>query len=137
VAQEWREIVEHLGSQWFPRESRDLLETYCEVKIDLVDVNAKLRTFKHGNDFPRGPDFDRLLRWRGQLATQLAALATKLRFSQQSRSNPASAGTEARRRATRPAINPWEDDALDVPQKRQSKPAAAPTNGEGSDWWTK
>jgi phage terminase small subunit len=144
VAQEWREIVAHLGSEWFPRESRDLLETYCEVKIDLKDVNAKLRELRPGSDFPTGHNLENylgLMRLRSQFATQLATLATKLRFSQQSRIHPARAGTEGLRRAAKAtAQKPWEDDALDhVPQKTRKAPAeaTAPINGGDNNWWNK
>jgi phage terminase small subunit len=106
-AAEWQAIVARLGSQWLPREAHALLTAYCMVKVQLDDVHGALAAFAPGipEDRPGWQRYRELTKLRGQLATQLASLGTKLRLTPQSRADKYWAAAEARRRGSRPP--PW------------------------------
>jgi phage terminase small subunit len=106
-AAEWQAVTARLGPAWFPRECHALLATYCTIKTQLDDVHQALAAF--GPSLPEDQQgwgrYKGLTALRGRLAGQLASLATKLRLTPQSRVHRYAAGTQAHRRATRPA--PW------------------------------
>jgi phage terminase small subunit len=106
-AAEWKAIVARLGSAWLPREAHALLTAYCMIKVQLDDVHGALAAFAPGipEDRPGWQRYCELTKLRGQLATQLASLGTKLRLTPQSRADRHWCGAEARRRASRPP--PW------------------------------
>jgi hypothetical protein len=85
------------------------------IKTQLDDVHRALAAF--GPSLPEDEQgwgrYKELTKLRGQLAREMAGLATKLRLTPQSRVHRYVAGTQAQRRATRPA--PWApDDALET-----------------------
>src|SRR5215471_5612651 len=86
-AAEWQAIVTRLGSQWLPREAHALLTAYCNVVVQLNDVHQALAVFGPGipEDRPGWERYRALTRLRGQLATQLASLAVKLRIAPSAR----------------------------------------------------
>ena len=108
-AVEWRAITTGLGAAWFPRECHALLTAYCTIKTQLDDVHQALAAF--GSSIPEDrPGWERyreLAKLRGQLIGSLISLATKLRLTPQSRVHRYAAGTQAQRRADRPA--PWAE----------------------------
>jgi phage terminase small subunit len=107
AAAEWQAITSGLGAAWFPRECHALLTAYCTIKTQLDDVHEALAAF--GPSLPE--DEQRFVRYkettelRGKLVRSLSSLATKLRLTPQSRVHRYVAGTQAHRRADRPA--PW------------------------------
>jgi hypothetical protein len=112
---EWCEIVARMGPELLPRETHGLLEVFVSVKVQLQTVNQALAEF--GLQVPQDKQgwqrYRELTRLRGQLAGQLASLATKLRLGPSARFDRHWAGAEARRRAGRPP--PWasvHDDAM-------------------------
>jgi phage terminase small subunit len=109
-AAEWQAVTARLGPAWFPRECHALLATYCTIKTQLDDVHRALAAF--GPTLPEDEQafgrYRELTALRGRLTSQLCSLATKLRLTPQSRVHRYAAGTQAHRRATRPA--PWAPD---------------------------
>jgi len=107
AAAEWCAITTGLGAAWFPRECHALLTAYCVTKTQLDDVHEALRAF--GPSLPEDREawgrYKELTALRGRLAGQMASLLTKLRLTPQSQVHRYTAGTQAHRRATRPA--PW------------------------------
>jgi hypothetical protein len=120
---EWRGIVNSVGADWFPKETRVLLQTLCSVQVDLADVSAALREFGPGlpQDRQSFKRYKELRRLRGSLAMQLCSLMTKLRLTVSSRKDPDRAFAEARRRADQPALKPWDDNVLPLPRRNGHK----------------
>src|SRR5262249_3653385 len=83
---EWGGIGARFGSEGFPPEARTLLAALCAVIGSLTDVNAELSKFA-GIPRDRGGwrKFRDLTGLRGQLATQVVMIGTKLRIMPQSR----------------------------------------------------
>ena len=109
AAAEWQTITTGLGAAWFPRECHALLMAYCVIKTQLDDVHQALAAF--GPSLPEDQQgwgrYKELTELRGKLVRSLSSLATKLRLTPQSRVHRYAAGTQAHRRADRPA--PWAE----------------------------
>ena len=85
---EWRAIVDRLGDEYFPRESRALLANYVSISCQLSDLGAELSKFKEVPCEPtRRAYWATLTRGRGPLVLQLANLAAKLRLAPSSRND--------------------------------------------------
>jgi hypothetical protein len=113
-AAEWRALVNSLGSGWFPRETHGLLWALCSVTVQLNDINEAMAAF--GPGVPSEPmawqRYRELTKMRLLVGGQLASLSTKLRLTNQSRSYPERAYTEAKQRLAAEDC-PWNDDVID------------------------
>ena len=109
--EEWRAIVDRMGCDWFPRETHPLLRTLCSVTVQLNDISEAFAAL--GPGVPSEPvAWDRyreLTKLRRLVGGQLASVMTKLRLTNQSRSHPERAYTEAQRRLAE-ADRPWNDN---------------------------
>jgi hypothetical protein len=105
-AKVWRSIVGSLPGGWVDAPQEPLLAAYCRHvessrflsamvdKLDLKTCDLSLA--------------DRLLRMRERETRASAAVATKLRLTQQARMHPRTAGRAIER--TPPAQRPWDRD---------------------------
>lgn len=109
-AAEWKAVVDRMPPDWFTRETHALLTQY----VRHVENAAKLGEALGG--FPAellhteaGVDrYDKLTKLHEREGRALSSLATRLRLTQQSRYNPASANTAAKN-AGKTAKKPWEE----------------------------
>ena len=71
----------------FPRETHALLVSMCGATVNLNDINLELSTLPPGipSDLSGWNKFRNLISLRGQLATQVAMIGTKLRILPKSR----------------------------------------------------
>jgi hypothetical protein len=105
-ANEWLAIVDRLPADWFKRETTPLLVALCRHiatarmlsrQIDRID-----EMFEDVLGVAEGvAHLDRLLAMRAREVAGMAAMATKLRLTPQSRYTPGRAATESRK----PAVN--------------------------------
>ena len=98
---EWRAIVDHLGPDFFARESLALLASYVSIACQIEAISAELSQFKELPSEPtRKAYWAKLTKGRGPLVLQLANLAAKLRIAPSSRND--------RDRTRPPGPRPWE-----------------------------
>lgn len=82
-AAEWREIVNRLSADWFPRETHSMLEQYCRAITRARRVAQLLNNMETGETFDV-KEYRDLLRSEAELSGVIMSLATKMRISQQS-----------------------------------------------------
>ena len=107
---EWRAIVARFGASAFPRETHALLASMCGAIVNLNDINLELSTLPPGipGDLSGWNKFRNLIRLRGQLATQVAMIGTKLRIMPMSRDVRRLRTTEYER-LEHGDVKPWLD----------------------------
>jgi hypothetical protein len=107
-AAEWQAIFERVGPDQLPRETHGLLETFCNLKTSLDDLNAALRALGPGLPEEQAAwcRYRELTKLRGALVGQLCSVATKLRMTPQARYDRHRAGAAARRRPSM-GLPPW------------------------------
>ena len=82
---EWRDVVDRMPADWFPRETHAMLIQYCRHVVSARRVAEMLDGFAPEKDTPGWlEDYDRLLRMQEREGRALSALATRMRLSQQS-----------------------------------------------------
>lgn len=109
-ATEWRAIVGRLPVDWFPRETHPLLVEHVR-HIEIAETIAKEINAFDTTDLatPEGlKRYDRLLRIADRESRAIAALATKLRLTQQSKYSAKSAATAAG--SAGDGRRPWETE---------------------------
>lgn len=98
-AAEWRDIAARMPPDWFTRETRPLLEAYCQHVVTRRLLARELAGF----DPERLADaeglkcYDKPTSIAARESNILATLATKLRLSQQSRYGPRAAHSATQR----------------------------------------
>jgi hypothetical protein len=109
---EWRSIVARFGSSAFPPETRVLLAALCGVMVALDAVSAELSKLGPGIPSDRSSwcKFRDLIALRGQLATQVASVGTKLRIFPQSRDVRRLKTADYERLREADDIKPWTDN---------------------------
>jgi hypothetical protein len=112
-AQLWREVVATKPADWFARDSQPLLAAYCQAVV----MHRTLMLMWHGTiDALKNPDDAKkqvsalmsvkdLQGMVTKTAGSVAALATKLRLTQQSRYTPQAASTASKKSGP---LRPWE-----------------------------
>jgi phage terminase small subunit len=111
-AQLWREVVATKPADWFGRDSQPLLAAYCQAVV----MHRQLSAMWHAAiERSKGDELNERLAalasikdLNGMLtktAGSVAALATKLRLTQQSRYTPQAANTASKKAAP---LRPWE-----------------------------
>jgi hypothetical protein len=110
-AQIWHDIVDTVPGGWFRPSEEPLLVAYCRHVVSAHSVSKKIDAF----NFESGElkVLDRLLRMRERETRALSSLATRMRFTQQARMHPRTAGrAEDGLQGGRKLWErrPWDDD---------------------------
>jgi len=89
-AQVWQDIVDTQPGGWFRPAEEPLLVAFCRhvVAANLISEMVDAFARKEGDV----NDLDRLLRMRERETRAISSLATRMRFTQQSRMHPRTAG---------------------------------------------
>lgn len=99
-ATEWREVVNHMPADWFPREAHSLLAQYCRHVVAARRV-AQLIDAAEGADEFDVEEYDRLLKMQEREGRALSSLATRMRITQQ-------ATYDKTRKKPKQVSKPWE-----------------------------
>lgn len=81
-ASEWREIVNRLPADWFPRETWGLLAQYCRHVVSSRRVAALISQCEAAEGLDLDA-YDKLLKMQEREGRALSSLATRMRISQQ------------------------------------------------------
>lgn len=81
-AEEWREIVNRMPADWFPRETHPMLAQYCRHVVRARRLAQLLDKVESSEEFDV-KEYRDLLRSEEEQSRALASLATKMRISQQ------------------------------------------------------
>jgi len=81
-AEEWREVVNRLPADWFPRETWGLLSQYCRHIVSARKVQQLIATLESAEECDLA-GYDRALKMQERESRCIASLATKMRISQQ------------------------------------------------------
>lgn len=100
-ASEWREIVNRLPAEWFPRETHGMLAQYCRHTVSARRVASMLATYEAREDF-EVETYDRLLKMQEREGRALSSLATRMRISQQSSFD------KEKKKGLKLTAKPWE-----------------------------
>jgi hypothetical protein len=97
-AEEWREIVERMPVDWFPREIHPLLIQYCR---HICNARHIARLIEAAHDLDIGDRtalmrFNRLLGMQERQTSALIGMATRMRITNQSRYTAQSAASRAK-----------------------------------------
>jgi hypothetical protein len=79
----WRNVVNRLPADWFPAETHDMLSQYCRHVVSSRRVADLIEMLLNQKEFA-AEDYDRLLKMQEREGRAMSALATRMRFSQQS-----------------------------------------------------
>ena len=106
-AAEWRAVVARMPTDWFPRETHQLLAQFCRHAVmarTLADKIAELdpKLLAHPEQVKH---LDRLTRIAEREGRAMSALATRMRLTQQARYRAETAATAAAKTNER---KPWE-----------------------------
>jgi len=106
-ANEWREIVNSLSADWFPRESLGLLAQYCKHIIASRHIGQLITEMETDEDEEfLISKYDKLLQMQEREGRAISSLATRMRLTQQSVWTAEGAGTKNRNRAK--SNKPWQ-----------------------------
>lgn len=106
-AREWDSIISRMPGDWLKREQRALLVQYCRHTVAARRLSQLIEQAEKSDIEWDETRWLRLQRAQAQQSATLAALATKMRISHQSRYGPRAAGTEAQHGHEGP--RPWEE----------------------------
>jgi hypothetical protein len=101
----WRETVEAMPADWFPRETWPLLRQWCRHTMTARRV-AQLIDAECAREELDMAALDKLHQMQSRETAALKALAASMRLSQQASYSARGAGGEKSRRTTAP--RPWE-----------------------------
>lgn len=91
MADVWRDTVDSMPGDWFPRETHELLKQYCRHVVSVRRVRQFIEQLEAGKTFDL-EDYDRLLRMQEREGRAMSSLATRMRITQQSRINATTGG---------------------------------------------
>lgn len=100
-ANEWREVVNRLPAEWFPRETHGMLAQYCRHVVSARRIAALIEEVEGREDFDLD-QYDRLLKMQEREGRAISSLATRMRLSQQSTMS------EQRKKPIKASRKPWE-----------------------------
>lgn len=83
-ATEWRQVVNRLPAEWFPRETWGLLAQYCRHVVAARRVAQLISNLEAGDGDLNVVEYDRLLKMQEREGRALSSLATRMRLSQHS-----------------------------------------------------
>lgn len=101
AAREWREVVNRLPADWFPRETHASLEAYCKHVAAARKVAALIEQATSGDSIDI-ESYDRLLKMQERESRAMSSLATRMRMTQQSTMS------EKKRKPAMIANKPWQ-----------------------------
>ena len=93
-AQVWRETVTARAADYFQPDVAPLLEEYCRVVVMCRALALQVEGLMAGDE---DGNLEKVLRLRDMESKRLTSIATKLRITNQSRYNPLSANTAAKK----------------------------------------
>lgn len=99
---EWREIVNRLPADWFPRETHGMLAQYCRHVVASRRVAQLIADAEVGESLDI-ESYDRLLKMQEREGRALSSLATRMRISQQAIYD------KKKTKQTIVGRKPWED----------------------------
>lgn len=102
----WREIVESMPADWFPKETHGLLVQYCRHIVAARKVGMLIDAAS-SRDQVDVMELDKLLGMQARETGALKAMAAAMRISQQASYSARGAGGAKERRAT--VKRPWEE----------------------------
>lgn len=102
----WRDVVSGYPSDWFAR-CLPMLSAYCRAVVEHGRVSAVIDEHECTDNPDKIRNLNTLHQMQDRQAKLMAALATKLRMTNQSRYTPQSAATAAKRAGAAP-LRPWE-----------------------------
>lgn len=82
-AAEWNAIVERLPADWFPRETHDLLASYCAHMITQRRLSSAIDKIEGAEGAFDIEEYDKLLKMREREVRSASSLATRMRITQQ------------------------------------------------------
>lgn len=82
-AKEWRDVVNRLPAEWFPRETHGMLVQYCRHVVSARRIATLLAGIEGGRKVDVG-SYDQLLKMQEREGRAISSLATRMRISQQS-----------------------------------------------------
>lgn len=82
-SEEWRQIVNRLPADWFPRETHGMLAQYCRHVVAARRV-AQLVAACEESEALDIEQYDRLLKMQEREGRAISSLATRMRISQHS-----------------------------------------------------
>ena len=100
-ADEWREVVNRLPADWFPRETHGMLAAYCRHVAAGRRIAMLIEDIEDGEDLDLDA-YDRLLKMQEREGRAMSSLATRMRISQQATVNAKKV------KPMRSARKPWE-----------------------------
>jgi len=100
-AEEWKNIVNRLPAEWFPKETHGLLIQYCR-HMDASNKVASLITSMESNADFDIDEYDKLLKMQEREGRALSSLATRMRITQQATYDP-------KKKKGSSGHKPWED----------------------------
>lgn len=100
----WQETVATKPAEWFQRDSHPMLAQYCKAVVLHRSLSEKLDRIDIAEAEPK--DLEKLVSMVCKVSSLSAALATKMRLSQQSRYTPDKAATANRKNGG--PVKPWE-----------------------------
>jgi hypothetical protein len=116
-AVEWSVVVNRLPADWFPDESHQLLVQYCRHVVRARDIAGLLRRFDlEWTETLEGLQrYDKLTAMGEREGRAISSLATRMRLSQQSRYQKATAATRTAMKTDPPwtqvPSKPWDRTA--------------------------
>lgn len=107
-ADEWRAVVGRMPSDWFTRETHELLANYCRHVTKARTLAKAIDGFDPEwlVDEDGLKRFDKLTQMAEREGRAMSSLATRMRLTQQSRYNPAAANTSSSKSGS--GDKPWQ-----------------------------
>jgi predicted deacetylase len=100
---EWRQVVNRLPADWFPRETWGLLAQYCRHVVAARRV-AQLVTQAEKTEPFNIESYDRLLKMQEREGRAISSLATRMRLSQ------GASYDKKRKKPLEPISKPWQPE---------------------------
>lgn len=101
----WESVIASKPADWFDEDSAPVLKEYVRAAVTCDRLSVAVNLALASGDIGEAAHADKLLLSRDREARRVAALATKLRLTQQSRYTPQAAATANRKAAGR---RPWQ-----------------------------
>lgn len=103
----WRQVVDAMPADWFPRETWPLLTQYCRHTIDARRIGQLIDQACARPDLDFA-EYGELLKMQRQETGALKVLAASMRLAQQSSRSDDTAKTAKRNKRT--VSRPWESE---------------------------
>ncbi len=107
----WNDVTGRLPADFFPTETRHMLEAYCQHVATARMLSAELNrwSMEWCSEDDGLARFAKLRDLRAKETAAMRLIATSLRISNQARTDSRTAGTKAKDAASKLDAFPWED----------------------------